>query len=44
MGKELTARARGAVAFKLEPLARNDDEELVEELGFEEVRPTRRLE
>ena len=44
MGKELTRRALEVPwHFKLEPLARNDDEELVEELGFEEVRPTRRL-
>ena len=44
VGKELTRRALEVPwHFKLEPLARNDDEELVEELGFEEVRPTRRL-
>ena len=44
VGKELTRRALEVPwHFKLEPLVRNDDEELVEELGFEEVRPTRRL-
>ena len=44
VGKELTRRALEVPwHFKLEPLSRNDDEELVEELGFEEVRPTRRL-
>ena len=45
VGKELTRRALEVPwHFKLEPLARNDDEELVEELGFDgEVRPTRRL-
>ena len=41
VGKELTRRALEVPwHFKLEPLARNDDEELVEELGFDgEVRP-----
>ena len=44
VGKELTKRALEVPwHFKLETLSRNSDEDLVEELGFEEVRSTRRL-
>ena len=44
VGKELTKRALEVPwHFKLETLSRNLDEDLVEELGFEDVRQTRAL-